>query len=412
MSVEVYQLDLDEELLSHLAIPESVDYLREEEVSVDLIEDRFIADIFRWQLDHVFEHRQPATASVMAEEFDVDFDEPLTAIGDLHERLNDRWIRNHMRSRMEKISDAYKDDPSKVIQVLPEVTREVLNVVGPRADRYEAGDFDKSIHKYDEMVLRGPGPGFGFKEINDHFGGMRGVTFVIGAPKTGKTWIGCNSVVQNILDGIPTEVACLELPAHEMDMRIRCLAADVPYWKYVKLRLSQDDRKKLADVSEMLDDLGNYRIVKPPPGSRSFEDMWSKAYDNNAQALVVDQLQYVETRAGKPLGGCDPREFWQPLNTARDLSDDMPIMVMHQFNRSVMNADKMPEMQQAKGAAAIEEVATLALGLWANKDMRRSGILEIGTLASRNFQYENWEISVNLSRGCDFQMIGRVEHDE
>jgi hypothetical protein len=90
----------------------------------------------------------------------------------------------------------------------------------------------------------------------------------------------------------------------------------------------------------------------------------------------------------------------------------MPIFVIHQFNRSVMNAEKMPELQQAKGAAAIEETATLMLGLWANKDMRRSNVVELGTLASRNFSYEAWEIGIELSKSCDFELLGRAEHDD
>jgi hypothetical protein len=87
-------------------------------------------------------------------------------------------------------------------------------------------------------------------------------------------------------------------------------------------------------------------------------------------------------------------------------------MVVHQFNRSVMNADRMPEMQQAKGAAAIEEVATLALGLWANKDMRKSNLVELGTLAARHWTYEAWEIGVELTRGANFEMLGKAIHDE
>lgn len=410
--LEVYQLDLDEEFLSHLAISDSVDVIRDEEVDFELIEDDFVAQVYQWQLDHIRDHRIAATPSVLAEQFDLDIVEPLTAIGDLIVRLKDRWLRNNTRNFMERLGGAYKEDPAKVLVELPKIAQEMLAKAGPRVEVYGTGDFERSMHKYDKDVIKGPGPGFGFKEIDDHFHGMKGISFYIGAPKTGKSWIGCNSVVKNVMEGKRMEIASLELPAAETDMRIRCLAAGVPYWRYVKLMLRPEDRKKLKEASEFLDEIGIYNVVKPAPGHRTFEEMWGRAHDNGAEALIVDQLQYVETRSGKALGGCDPREFWQPLNAARDMSDDMPIVCIHQFNRSVMNADSMPEMQQAKGAAAIEEVATLALGLWANKDMKRSGVLEIGTLASRNFSYENWEVSVNLSRTCDFSMIGRVEHDE
>lgn len=411
--IEAYALDLDEELISHLAIPESWQTIWDEEIGEELIEDEFAAEVFRWQLAHVREHGKPASASVLADEFDLDFEDPLTAAGDMIERLRDRYMRNNARRYMERISDAYKEDPAKVIEVLPQVSRELQDVVGKRGEMYGTGDFLRAMHRYDERVLRGPGPSFGFAEIDEHFHSMHGLNFGIAAPKTGKSWIfGANAVVENVKNGKFIYLYSLELPADETDMRIRCLAAGVPYWKYIKNRLSHEEREILAEASEMLDDLGIYKVVKPAQGHRSFEEMVERAGDAGAQGVIIDQLQYIETRSGKQLGGADPREYWQPLNQARDMSDHMPIMCIHQFNRSVMNADRMPEMQQAKGAAAIEETATLALGLWANKDMKRSNLVEMGTLASRNFSYEAWEIGIELSRGCDFELLGRANHDD
>ena len=232
-------------------------------------------------------------------------------------------------------------------------------------------------------------------------------------PKTWKSWIyGANLITKNTLNGVYGWLYSLELPADETDMRIRCLAAGVPYWRYLRGSLSQSDRIALEAASQVLDESGMYKVVKPSTGHRSFEEMVERAGDAGAKYIVIDQLQYVETKNGKQLGGCDPREFWQPLNAARDMSDHMPIMCVHQFNRSTMNADSMPEMQQAKGSSAIEETATLALGLWANKDMRRSNVVELGTLASRHYQYEAWEIGIELSRSCEFELLGRANHDE
>ncbi len=410
--IEVYQIDLDEELLSHLVLPESISVFQDEEFSTSLIEDDFIKDVYKWQIAHIHEHHRPATASVLADEFDLDFSEPLTAPGDLVGRLRERYVRNNARKHMEAISKAYQEDPARVIDVLPRVAREIVDIAGPRVESYGSGDYERAIQKYNEAVVKPIGPGFGFREIDAHFHAQRGIGFLIGAPKTGKSWLGVQCVVDNVINNHKVEIASLELPAHETDMRIRCLAANVPYWKFVRMALSQEDKKKLKEASELLDETGAYKVVKPAPGHRSFEEMWNRAYDNGAELLIVDQLQYVETRGGVALGGGKPQDFWQPLNAARDMSDDMPLMVIHQFNRSVMNADKMPEMQQAKGASAIEEVATLALGIWANKDMRRSGILEVGTLASRNFTYESWEIELEMNRGCNFELVGRVERDE
>lgn len=409
---EVYALDLDEELLSHLALAESIKVLRDEEVSEELIEDDFVREVFRWQFDHIHENKQPATPSVLADEFDLELTDPLTAPLDLVDRLRDRYMTNHAREHMEKLSKAYKEDPYKLVEVMPQVSRELLRVVGPRGESYGTGDLDRAMDRYDESVLRGPGPSFGFDEVDTHFHGIRNMVFYIASPKTYKSWMGVNALVSNVQLERRVELASLELPADESDMRVRCLAAGVPYWRYIHNALGLDDRDALKEVSEILDDMGIYRCFKPAPNHRSIGEMVDHAMDNEADLLIIDQLQYVETSNGKQLGAGDHRDYWAVLNEARDLSDHLPLLIIHQFNRTVMFADKMPEMQQAKGAAAIEETATLALGLWANKDMRRSNVVELGTLAARNHTYQSWEIGIELSRGCDFELLGVAIHDD
>lgn len=409
----IYALDLDEDFLLHLAIPESVEVMRAEPVGAALIEDSFVKDALLWQYRHVREHGKPATATVFAEEFDLDISEPEAAIGDLIDRLRDRYIKNNSRKYMERIGDAYKEDPATVPGVIVQVGREFQEIVGKRGETYGTGDFSRAISVYDQTVLRGPGPSFGFADVDKHFHGIRGVVFGIAPPKTYKSWLwGINPALANVMGGKNVHLYSLELPAVETYMRLVCLAAGVPFWKYIYGKITPPDRKALNEASELLDGMGTFKVTKPEPGHRTFEEMVENAGDAGADLVIVDQLQYVETQSGKQLGGCDPREFWQPLNSLRDMSDDMPLMVIHQFNRSVMGAQEMPEMQQAKGASSIEEVATLALGIWANKSMRRSNVVEIGTLAARNQEYQSWEIGVNLTEGCDFIMRGRVDHDE
>ena len=69
----------------------------------------------------------------------------------------------------------------------------------------------------------------------------------------------------------------------------------------------------------------------------------------------------------------------------------------------------MPEAQQGKGSAAIEETATLELGLWANKDMRASNVIQMGTLVSRHYQHAKWEFEVELTNGCKLMYNGLAE---
>jgi hypothetical protein len=191
------------------------------------------------------------------------------------------------------------------------------------------------------------------------------------------------------------------------------MTADVPYWKYLKHAMMPDDRERLKEASELLDGQGTFKIEKPAPGERGVQRMIERALNAGATCVIIDQLQYVENRKGVNLGAANNTgDYWEVCNDLRDYSDQIPIFVVHQFNRSVMSAKEMPEAQQAKGSAAVEEVATLALGLWANKEMRKSNIVEMGTLASRNYSLERWRIGVQLSHGCSLDMLGLVEDED
>jgi hypothetical protein len=72
----------------------------------------------------------------------------------------------------------------------------------------------------------------------------------------------------------------------------------------------------------------------------------------------------------------------------------------------------LPEMQQVKGSSAIEETGTLLLALHATKEQRKSSVVEIGTLATRNFEYKSWHLGVSLSNDCAINMIGEVTDED
>lgn len=65
-------------------------------------------------------------------------------------------------------------------------------------------------------------------------------------------------------------------------------------------------------------------------------------------------------------------------------------------------------MQQIKGSAALEETGTLVLGLHATKDMRSSNVVQMGTLASRNYEWLTWAFNVHFNNACSIDMAGQV----
>lgn len=410
---EILALDLDWDLVNHLAVPDSVTYLLAETFSPVLIEDDEVRDIFDWQMEHRRDHGMPATASVLEEHFNIGIDQPLTAIGDLVERLRTRYMKNQGKEALEDLATAFLEDPTEVPKLMLKTGKELAQIVLERGETYGTGDYERAMRAYDKEVVQGRGPSFGFEEIDNHFYGQRGITFCIGAPKTMKSWFSINSLIENVMAERTCVFYPLELTGHETDMRVRCMAAGVPFWKVLRHALSKEDRLRLKEASEALDDLGYYKLMKPRPGFRDIDRLIGDARDQGADIIYIDQLQYVENSRGVMLGERnDPGEYWGVLDRARTYSEDGPLWFCHQFNRSVMNADKLPEMQQAKGSAAIEEVATLALGLWANKDMKKSRLFEVGTLAARNWEFSAWEIGINFNRDCELKLLGEASDDE
>lgn len=410
----IFDLDLDYDLLCHLAVPESVHYLRGEHVSLSLIEDDDIREVMEWQFDHCRQHGQAATGTVLEAEFsEIELSAPQTAIGDLIDRLRDRHVRNDGRQVIEYLAGLAVTDPGQVAREMLKEGRRLADATSKRGEIFGTGDYERGLDAYHKRVARGRGPSLGFREIDDHFNGMIGVTILLAPPKTYKSWYTIQGVKENIYGGNRPYLYSLELPALESDWRLRCAAADVPYWKYLKGALTPTDEQALKIASQNLDAMGTYRVEKPEQGQRSVERVVERALSWGADSIWIDQLQYLETRKGVNLGAANNTgDYFEVVNDLRNWSDHIPIFLVHQFNRSVMNSSGLPEMQQGKGSSAMEEVATLMLGLWASKDMRKSNLVEIGTLASRNYSYASWELGVELSKGCRLEMNGRSDLDD
>lgn len=413
MAEVLFALDLDEEVLAWIADPDGWYQLADEGLSEALIYDDEIADIYIWQRNHVREEGKPATAVALANKFDLDFNAPETTVSDLMERLRERFLNQEARESLKEIGRKFTVDPGQIPKVLVQEGRRLSKILVPKGEAFGSGDYEQVAHIYHEKVLKGAGAKFGYEELDNYFFGQTGLTFWIGAPKSMKSWQMIKGLDANVKAGENAWLYSLELPAAETNWRLYCLLADVPWWHYTRNAMTKEDLSRCKEAANLVDSIGVYNIKKPPMGERSMDALIHNARDAGASVVFLDQLQYVENEKGQSLGELnDTGEYFRAINKARNLSDDGPICIAHQFNRNAQFADKMPPIENAKGSSAIEEAATLALGLWANKDMRRSGILEIGTLISRNSMFMDWEVEVELSRGCNFEIIGEANHDE
>lgn len=417
---EQVTIDLDDEIIFHLPDPEAAAILREE-ISVDLIFDAFAREVFTWQMAHYHDHRQFATAVVLEDQFDgfdetpvLELQEPVTAIGDLVIRLRERFVRYEGKKVTNQLADLVVKEPMNVANRMMVEGSRLARLASSPGEVYGTGDFPRARDAYYKRLEEKQGASTGYHEIDEHFGYMKGLTYCVATRKSYKSWITIRSLIENVIQGKKCYLYCLELPALESYWRCACMAANIPYWKYDKKAIMPSDMKELEEAIEALDSTGLFYHQKPAPGQRGVQWMMEHALDKGAEVVYIDQLQYIENKKGYSVGSQnDTGVYWEVCNDLRDYSDQVPLWIVHQFNRSVMhNKDEFPDSQQGKGSSAIEETATLELGLWANAEMRKAHVLQFGTLESRNHAKEHWNLSVNLDDECEFEMIGVVDNDD
>lgn len=410
---EIYTLDLDYDFILHLAEPDSFQVIRDEHISEELLEDDVAQRVYQFQLNHIREHGKPASGTVLEHEFKEDgvyISAPQSAVGDLIQRLRERYANNQGRQSILSITQQAVTDPAKLARSLLEEGRRLHELLTPRGSSFTADDWQRAISRYHKRVTVGRGPSLGFNDVDDYFYGQHGLTFMVGAPKSFKSWFTIKAVLENAKAGRRPYLYSLELPAEETDMRLRCMNAGIPYWKYLQNAFDKDDQQAIEESGEILHKWGAYTIDKPKAGDRGVDSLVQRARDHGADCIFIDQLQYVENRSGVAVGATnDTKDYFDVINRFRDYSDDGPVWIVHQFNRSILNSDAMPEMQQIKGSAAVEECATLVLGLWANKEMRKSNLVQLGTLTSRNYGLQAWEAQIRMRTTCNIQLIGKVD---
>lgn len=404
-------LDYPLELYYHLVDPDSWLVLRDEAFNPVLIRDEEVTEIYEWASEYLKEYKEPPTVAVLEDEWEIEWSEPQTAIGDLIERMRKDYMRFVGRESIKKIGAQYQEDPLLVASVGLPIMRELKDLMAKKGESFTTGDFERTWDGYLEEKEAGPGPSLGDPILDDFLFGQRGVTIYLGAPKSGKSWYMVKAVIENIKQGRHPYLYPLELPAQETHQRLLHMAADVPWWKYIRQSLGQQEEEAMKAAERELGALGTYTIAQPPEGERSIDELVGKAQDDGANVVFIDQLQYVE-HEGKPLGehndtGC----YWAVLGRARTLSRDIPIAFAHPFNQSIRGMDEMPDAEQAKGSSAIKETASLVLGLWASKEMRRSDRVQIGILAARNHPHLKWEADVEMAKGCSMDITNIVEDE-
>lgn len=405
---------LSDQLIDHLAFPESAMKLYKERLSEDfLVKDEELAkDVLKFVFKFIDEYGEAPTTEVVKDEFiKWPFAKPLCPTDYLVNRLRERHLRNRLQPALLEVSRMVAKDPQGAVAQGTSLFYDLGNKTQSRRNVLDVDDWDVFMAEYRQQLKDGMfnGVTFGWDAIDQILGGLRnGLHYVLGRPKRYKSWFLLKSAVEayrieqrNIL------FASLELPEDEMMKRFVCMMANVSWDRMYKGYLLPEDYRAIDKVKEELSSWEHtFTITHPPVVERNAPMLLQNAKEKNAEILYIDQMKYIDMAGSHRY---DKR--WEKVEYICEelklASDALPIYVAAQFNREAANLTEMADLSKIGLSDAIGQHADTLMGLYQNKEMRSNKFVEFGVVDSRNTEHASFLLDVQLTENCDFEFVER-----
>lgn len=411
-------LILDEELLDHLAEPESLRYLWSEKFSSELLlaDEKVAAEVWQFVIGYISEYSSLPDRAVLEEEYShFEFQPPRRPIEYILKKFRERYAKNEIKAALKKV--ARMDDPLAAGSLGFEEFHRITAKTSSQSIWITSSDWETHLDEYKQSVLTGRQTGItlGWEKVDDLLCGLRkgGLYYVVGRPKRFKSWMLMKSAVEAQRAGHKVIFYSLELPKEEMFSRYQCLIANVSWERYQHGQFLSADYKAIkAAMAKVSEECLPLEIARPDVGTRTVPQLIELAKEHEAEIIYIDQMSFIESHRGPTNAALWERIKYQCEDLKNGaVSADMPVYIANQFNRLADNPNlkEMGTLDMIAGGDSIGQYADMLLGLYQNKDLRNSSILQFGTIDSRSFQSAIWEIRVSLSRECDFHLIKKLD---
>lgn len=402
-------VNLEDELLDHLATPESAMAIYRAKFSLKLLnrDERDARAMLEYVLDHISEHGEPPEPEVIIHDLGGNFSTPASPVAWLIERFRDRYRRNQTKTVVTKIANLATSDPAEAVKVAINEMTEIQRVSSDRNRELTVEDWEDALVDYRERLNSGKFQGitFGYEMMDASLGGLRenNMVFIVGRPKWYKSWQLLKSAVGAMEAGHHGTFLTLELTEKEMYGRFQCMVAGVGWNNYQHGRMSKDEWNRMHEAGERINEAdGRISFLHPRPDQRTIPEMAQEARHRGAEIVYLDQFSFVE-----PLRDYvkEHEKMKSIVYDIKNACDPMPWYVAAQFNREAANLNEIADLSKIGLTDAIGQASDIVLGLFRNKDMAENNLLQLGTVATRGFQGGTWEIGVQLTAHTNFKML-------
>lgn len=418
MTVVVYEeqgVDLEDALMDHLGDPTSAMILYRERLSDEFLFDPITKKTLNFTFDFIREEGEPPGHDILNTETGFEFGPPVTPIDWVIERLRNRYKMNQGKAVVQRLAKLVVTDPDEAVRYGDEEFAKLRQATITRRYERDTGEAMSAIDRYVLAVEKGLGMGvtFGWEAIDEDLIGLRPGTLsvVVARPKRGKSWLLLQSACKAWEQGENVDFYTLELTLEEMEDRFICMLANVPYWAFVKKRLTPEQFGEMRAAAKWAESRDNkLRFLRPNFGERTVSNLQRISREHSPAAVYVDQLSWLDAQKRMP----DQR--WREIEFIVDdlkaACDDFPIYVAAQFNREAAGLDEMADLSKIGLSDRIGQTADLILGVHQSKEMKENNLLEFGVVDARSVGYSAYELKMNLGANPEdpyLKYLGRKE---
>lgn len=415
-------------LMQHLTDRDALDVLAREGVPDVVLPTQALRPVYRFALDYFFANgrmKAPSVAAIRAEDrwanvlddAEIDLEvEPEDSIEWAIEDLKGTFVHKEVMALNKAFATDMADaDIGDRVAVLAEYATKFVSLSVDLESNAQVADIRESMSSrlfaYDERSAdRGQvyGLRFGLPKLDEYTRGIHPGELAVAAapPKAGKSYLLDWVALREWQAGHNVVLFTLENSPEMTQDRMACLACGVDARRWQHGNCTDDEVGRVREWVEKHVTCSDRPlwILQPPPGERSVPHMVRTAQVLGADALLIDQLTFVELEGEAR----QPRHerIGQTLHLLKAMistgRDRVPCLLAHQINREGVKAVRKTGhllMEHLAESAEVERTADWVFGLYQSGEHRATQRALFQTLASRRDDTKHFEMMWNVNTG-------------
>jgi len=416
-------MDLEEELVKHLLIKESLEKIIKENVTDEILVLPKIKSAVAFAKHYYSKSSSSPTSDVLRTEFpeyEFDLDETDSSIDWVIQKLKERYRKREIWDLTVDLADKWEqNDIDGAIDTLRVTSKEIDKNTMTHTNVWETDDYKRFVGLIQEEIIRDQYKGFsvGFNQIDRYTGGLKPgyLAFLAARPKRMKSFFMLQSYIEQIKQGHKPIFLTLELTHKEIMLRFMCMVTGYSWDKAQRgeFASSKDWENIGTKWREFNEEYGTGTIIQPAADERSVAQLMLQAEKHDADSIFISQFKYVRPVKNYRNAHEGFSEIVLDLkNEAVRTGSERPIYVEAQFNRDAQNIGELQDLDLAQLGLtdAIGQTSDVVYSIVQTKDMYDNGVAEMGIVEARNHGKTSWMFQSEFKQTTYLKCLGTKEN--